>query len=432
MTYLKDKTALVYDGGLFLTLAFRLARDFGNVLFYAPDGNPFPTPNSRCLGDGFDDIERVHDLYSTAALGIDFVVFPDVGHADLQWVMKTKTPVWGSGDGDFLELHRSKFKELQKELGMAVPEYEVVKGLSALRDYLSDHPDCYVKVSRYRGLMETHHWISGEVDGPWLDSLAVKLGPIQERISFIVEHPIDAVTELGIDTFCIDGQFPKVVVQGIESKDKGYIGAVTPFTDLPKELQETTLALAPTLKEHLYRNFFSSEVRITEDHKAYLTDPTCRMASPAGECLLELIGNLSEIVWEGAHGNLVEPEYTAKFAAQAIIDHCGDPKEWRLLKVSENVSQWVKLFGCCQVDGVVAFPPFSWSSELIGSVVGLGDTMEEAIDSVKEHAAELDGQPVEVHVDSLVDVLATIRDQEKADVPFTDADVPSPETALQT
>ncbi len=62
-----------------------------------------------------------------------------------------------------------------------------------------------------------------------LDQLAVKLGPLAADFPFLCDAPIDAVVETGIDEFCIDGKWPEVVVQGIEAKDKAYIGAVTPL-----------------------------------------------------------------------------------------------------------------------------------------------------------------------------------------------------------
>lgn len=432
MTDLSSKTVLVLDSGLFLPLAFRLARDFGKVLFYAPDSAPFPTPNVAVIGDGFDQVERVSDLW-VHHVPWDLIVIPDVGHSDLQMGLSGGgLPIFGSKTGDFLELDRQKLKDFQHESGLEVPPYEVVVGLSNLRSYIKEHPDCYVKISKYRGLTETHHAINETVDGPWLDMLAVKLGPLADRFRFIVEQPIEAVAEEGFDGFCIDGKFPKVAVHGLEGKDKSYLGAVVPYEELPEQLRQVNEKLSPVLSKHRYRNFFSTEVRITEDGLGYLVDPTCRHASPAGECLHELVGNLSDIIWEGARGNLVEPEYTAKFAAQAIIDHPGDHEHWRLLEVPKEVEQWVKIYACCQVDGALAIPPFLWSSEIIGSVVGIGDTIEDAIDALKEHAEALDGQGLTVHIESLVDVLKSIQDEEDAGVPFTDEPVPKPETALDT
>lgn len=431
MTDLSSKSCLVIDGGLFAPLAHRLARDFGRVYFHNPFGSQMPMVTDAVIGDGFSDIELVHDLWEWMWKA-DVIVIPDVGHSDLKKQLEPRgKPVWGSGTGDFMELQRAKFRQLQKELGLAVPPHNVIAGWDDLAAFLEVEQDCYVKVSKFRGLMETHHWIGMKRDAQWLDALAVKLGPLKNKMQFIVEAPIDAVSELGVDTFCIDGQYPKTLMTGIESKDKAYLGTVVPEAELAPQLVEINRVLAPVFKEHRYRNFWSNEVRIAEDKTPYLTDPTCREASPAGECLLENITNLSEIIWHGAQGELVEPEYEAKFAAQAIIDHHGDHEQWRVLEVPESVKRWVKVFACCEVDGVLAIPPCHWSSEIIGSVIGLGDTIQDAIDALRDHAAELDGQPLTIHVEALADVLKTIQEQEDAGIELTDQPVPEPAAAIE-
>lgn len=431
MTDLSSKSCLVIDGGLFQALAHRLARDFGKVYFHNPFSSQMPMVTDAEIGDGFKDIESRPDLWR-AVEDSNIVVIPDVGHADLARKIDMEGwSVWSSRTGDFMELRRAKFRDLQKELGLPVPEYQVVTGLRELRIYLSDHPDCYVKVSKFRGLMETHHWLGMELDEQWLDALAVKLGPIKNKMPFIVEQGIEAISELGVDTFCIDGQYPKTLMTGIESKDKAYLGTVVPESELAPQLVEINRVLAPVFKEHRYRNFWSNEVRIAEDKTPYLTDPSCREASPAGECLLENIKNLSEVIWHGAQGELVEPEYEAKFAAQAIIDHHGDHEQWRVLEVPESVKRWVKVFSCCEVDGVLAIPPCHWSSEIIGSVIGLGDTIEDALEALRDHAAELDGQPLTIHVEALADVLKTVQEQEAAGIELTDEPVPEPAAAIE-
>ncbi len=191
-------------------------------------------------------------------------------------------------------------------------------------------------------------------------------------------------------------------------------------------------ALAPYLREQSYRNFFSAEVRITEEKRAYLTDPTCRQASPAGECLLELIGNLGEILWHGAAGDLVEPEYVAPFAAQAIVDHPDSEEHWRVGEWPSEVRQWFKPQGCVGLDGErIGFPPFPWSCDAVGSVVGTGATITEAIDNLKEHAAVLEGAGYTVHVPDLAETLAAIKEEESAGVSFTGQTVPAPASVLQ-
>lgn len=435
MSALEGKTVLVIDNGLFLPLAFRLAREAAHVMFYAPGESPFPKLADAVIGDGFSEIERVSNLFGVISLKQpDLVVVPDVGHKDLQLqLQRMGIPVWGSRSGDRLELHRQWLKKFQADAGMDVPPYHVIHGLAALWKFLEpkENWDCYLKISRFRGDMETHHFISPKVDLVWFQQQAAKWGPLSDNIAFIVEKKIEAVAEIGFDGFCIDGKFPAVAVQGIEGKDKVYIGAVTKYEDLPEELTDVNAALSEFLRQSHYRNFFSTEVRVAEDGTAYLTDPTCRHASPAGECLDELITNWGDIMVAGAQGEMVEPEYVAKFAVQAMIDHPGDPMQWRTLEVPEEVRDWVKIYFCCQQDGVIAIPPFPWNHDSIGSVLGMGDTIQEAMDHLKENVEALSGQDLEIKTVALADVIADIEKAEEAGMEFTDQPVPPPESVLE-
>lgn len=433
MSALTDKTVLFIDGGLFLPLAFRLAREAHRLLYYCPGERPFPILADAIIGDGFEEIERVRDVFK-AARDSNLAVVPDVGHSDLETELETSgLPVWGSRRGDRLELDRHFLKGWQRKKGLEVPEYFAVTGLAQLWSLLQleDNWDSYIKVSRFRGDTETYHFINPEVSRPWFQQMGAKWGPLCDRVSFIVEKSIEAVTEIGFDGYCIDGRFPKVAVQGVEGKDKVYLGAVTDYADLPEELTAINEKLAEELEAQHYRNFFSTEVRVTKEGQAFLTDPTCRHASPAGEGLHELIENLGDIIVAGAQGEMVQPEYGAKFAVQAMIDHPGDPMAWRTLEVPKSVRRWVKLFFCCQVGETIGLPPLPWNHDTIGSVVGLGDTIEEAMDDLNEHAEELKGQDLEIKTAALADVLRDIREAEKAGMEFTSQPVPPPSAAIE-
>jgi hypothetical protein len=173
------------------------------------------------------------------------------------------------------------------------------------------------------------------------------------------------------------------------------------------------------------------EIRIAEDGTPYFTDPTCRSATPAGEPQLELYKNLPEIIWAGAHGKCIEPEIEHNFAVQAIMDHTGPEEEWRRIVIPDDVRRWVKLYSACQIEGdLYAIPPFPHSCDSIGSVLGLGGTMEDAIEHLKSNAKALKDQPVHIHVETLVEALKEIQEAEKQDVEFSSQPVPEPETVV--
>ena len=430
---LSGKVACVVDGGQFLEFALRLAREdgFGKVLYFNPRWEPYARVQNGAIGEGEPSLTRIECLWPLPKA--DCFVFPDCILPGVQEEIRSRRlPVWGSGDGVFLEWRRIRFREILKELGLPVHPFVVQRGLSDLRQYLKDKEDQFIRVSRWRGNMETLHWISEDLSGGDLDALAVELGPMAEVLKFVVEEGYDA-TEVGYDGFFAGGEFPEVSFHGIEHKDKSYFGALVAKADWPEPIRTVNTAIQPLLKELDYANFFHSEIRVTKEGTPYFTDPTCRQATPAGEPLLEAFSNLPQIVWAGANGTCLAPVTEAKFAAQALIDHADDGREhWRYLEVPQTERRWIKLYSAVQVaPGLYAFPPLRESSALIGSVIGLGQTPEEAIGQLKEHAACLDGQAACVAIESLAAALAETAKADGEAVEMSGAPVPEPAIAVQ-
>lgn len=419
----------MWDHGLFFSMAQRLSRDAKKVYYGVPNDCPFPIPNASLIGDGFENVERVKSLRVAA----DVYCFPDIGMSHHQMDLGAMNkPVFGSFDGDQIELGRLFFKKLQGQLGMNVPPHQVVTGLTELRDFLKNHGECYIKISRWRGLMETFHHVDFALTEPWLDALQVRLGPLKDEFLFIVEEPIKAVIELGIDTLNVRGRFPKTVVQAKEGKDKCCISTVIDYADLEPGFLEMHEKLKPWFEQVGYQGWFSSEGRMTEDGQWFMTDPTCRQATPCGEPVQEMMANYSEVVNGAAHGELVEPEYEHKFGVQALVDHNGDEENYRTIRVPADVEQWVKLYTPIRDGDLYHIPPFSWSTETIGSVVGVGDTLKAAYEHLLKTADALKDQPVSIKTNDIAEVLAEIEAAEEHGVEFTDQSLPEPKELVET
>lgn len=420
-----DATVLVFDGGLNVELALRLARSFKRVLYQCSIESPYPKVHESVIGDGFDEIERIRDFW-TQKDEIDGFIFPDCANAGLQRELACQgLRVWGSRDGCEWELDRERFKKILKKVGLEVGPYSVVLGLSQLRDHLRDKEDKWIKISRWRGCRETWHWIDQATSGDELDLLAVCFGAVKEQISFIVEDAIETEIEWGYDGYFCGGEFPSLSAHGPEIKDSCYLASVVQWDDLPEQVREINSALAPLLRDLDYANMWSAEVRITKEGTGYLTDPTTRFPWPASAAQMELYGNLPEIIWGGLTGVCIDPKPVAKFAAECLINHKGDESNWRKLVVPSNIRRWVKLSSVCQVDeGVYAFPPMSHSFEAIGSVIGIGDTIEEALNHLKVNAEELSDQPVEVKVESLASGIKELAAAEDQGVAFSEQKLP--------
>ena len=426
---LQDITALVVDHGLFLPFAQKLGETYGRVYYYTPFEEGFPTLNRRIIGDGYDKIERCNDPFDV--LGeLDLAVFPDIQHSGLQLHLEALgIPVWGSRKADSLELDREKFLGVLKDVGLDVPEYEVVVGLSELRKHLKSAKDKFIKISFDRGSHETWHWRDRGQDEGKLDLLAVNFGAAREYVRFLVCDSIQADLELGYDGVSIDGKFPQTVaIQGYEAKDKAYLMAAQKYSELPDSVRAVNEAFAPVLKEYRYRNFWSTEIRVNEEG-VYFIDPCCRAPSPAGECQLELYSNLGEIVWAGANGELVEPVSTANFAAQCVLSIKDEGQHWVVFNPDAKLRPWLKCGNSCEIDGKICFPPTGQRCDELGWLVALGDTVEEALDILNDRVALLpDG--VTAHTEALVDLLEEVHEAEEEGIQFSDEPLPEPATAL--
>jgi hypothetical protein len=163
---------------------------------------------------------------------------------------------------------------------------------------------------------------------------------------------------------------------------------------------------------------------------SYFIDPTCRTASPAGEEMLDLFGNIGDIIWHGAHGELVQPDITARFAGEAYIHWTGEDREWKCLKVPEEFRDRVKIYGSAFRDGAFWWPPDD--EEVIGCIVGIADTPEAVIDSIKESVESLGDASVEVNMASFVDLLKEIEKAESEGIEFTDKAMPETEQILDS
>lgn len=427
---MSDAHFRVVDHGLFLPLARRLARDNYRVTYYTPDERAFPTV-ADAIGKGFPEIERVDSLWQQSDR-VDCFVFPDVGFAhDQAELIRQGFPVWGALDADKLETNKARFLTALANSGLPMPTLKSIKGMNALKEHLRDQEDKYIKISRYRGNWETMHFTNWAQCESELDYRSVKLGPWKEEITFYVFDPIETQNEDGCDSYCVDGQFPSLVIHGMESKDKAYLGAFQKMADLPEEVRCVNEAFAPILGSYDYRSFFSTEVRITADGDSYFIDPTCRAGSPPSQVMCEMIDNLGEIILEGANGKLVEPVPYAKFGVQALVTMPNDKCTFRSLEIPGEIDRWFKAGHCAKIGKATVFAPDPDNHfDGVGWMVGVGDRIGEALRHLRHNIDQLpDGCCCEY--EAMADLLKEAIDAEEKGMQFTDQTIPDPASILE-
>ena len=415
---------LVVDHGLFTAFAERLAEEH-EVRYFVPYADrSFPIPGPAFLGEGLEGIERVNNWEEN--LDVDFVVIPDVGFMYLaEHIRSLGIPVWAAGLGEKLEVQRWRAKETMKELGLPVGKTALVTGMPALRKYLEENENVFVKISGFRGVAETFSSPSWAHSEQRVNELWDALGGLCNVFPFVVEHMVDSVVETGYDGYCIDGKFPSTCLTGVEVKDCGYVGCVRDYADLSEPVKVVNEKLAPFMEEAKYRQWFSTEIRVTENGVPYLIDLTTRCPAPPSALVWEMVDNVGEIVEAGANGVLVDPVWRAKYGALAVIKSAFAEERWCPVSCDPEVERWVKWRNACRVeDTTYIIPTLGVRMCEIGDCIGMGDTMEEAIKACQDHAEGVKGFDLKVNTDALPAALKEIENAEENNIIFTEDKLP--------
>jgi hypothetical protein len=392
-----DETVMVVCNPLFVSQAARLARDFGHVLLHVPPHGSFVTMNAGMVGHGLPGVERVESIFCPQFDEIGTFVFADLGFADVQTYLESiGKNVWGSRQGEELELHRELCKQAMEGVGLPVQPWKKLTGMDDLRAHLKAHQNQYVKINQWRGNFETFKSANYELSRVKLDEIEHGLGGFRDLAEFICEDELPDCVEVGIDTYIIDGRYPASTLLGIEVKDLGFCGQFMEWGKIPEPVRRWNEKMAPLLGQYGYRGPISNESRIGRDLEPIMIDATCRSPCPPSELWQELYTNLPEIIHEGARGNVVDPKPAAKFGVEVIMKSSWAEKNWQPVAYPEEYANQIKLFNAVDVDGTHYVVPQDEELQEIGAVVGWGDTLEAAVDHMQEAADAIEGFGIQI------------------------------------
>lgn len=424
VTDLSNKTVLFWDAsGSYTHIAESVVGDFGRVLVYTPYESGFPIPKNFLPGYGVEGLERVgvgqdiEDFWDGVEIA-DLVVFTDVGNFGLQEYLRSQNvPVFGSGRGGRLEQDRLYLKSACRKLGLDCADYFSIRGIDQLRQYLmgTDEQEpagrCFVKLSYFRGVGETFEHDPEDLPNTRsrLREIEEDAYPYTERMDFVVEKPIDdePCIEVGIDTYCADGLFPDTIMWGYEAdKDNCYVGTMG---KLPERLAQVATRLSPELNRCGYRGPLSTETRECQK-KSYFIDFTARFPEPPSSLQAKMIRNNAEIMYEAAHGRIVEPDYLAKIGVQ-IVWKSGYGKD-HPLALTIGRPERVTIHGHAVIDGQdYAVSPAEL--EEMGGAVGIANTVEDALMEAIDAVESIKGREVKYDAGALEKIAESIEKGEQ-------------------
>ena len=384
---LSDKTILVRDTGYFVSFAERLAKDFGRVLYHNPSWKMgSPKSQQAQLGKNVaENIEVDLDFWDgILKREVDIVACPDIYEGDLtKYLRSIGMPVFGSGEGEELEIDRWHTKELLDELKLPVAPANLVHGIDELEAFLRENDECYVKFPRWRGDTETWHHIDWFMSEPWFDALKKDLGPSGADMEFVVEQPVGDI-EVGFDGIIMDGEFLPICSYGYEIKDAAHVAKFVPYKEVPEPIRKINEKLAPEFEKYQYRGLYSNDIRV-EGRDFYLTDPCCRFASPVGELMLEAFKNYSEIVWGVANGEVVVPACDVKYGA--ALNLFSEMKGgWLPILIPEAYERNVKVHYWSRFKDTDYVTPIVGASNTVAVIIALDNNLGNAMDKCLEIA----------------------------------------------
>lgn len=418
-TELSGKSVLLVDHGLFASLAETLARDFARVAYFCDWKEAFPRREHAAIGEGLEGVERVWDLWD-AIDAADLIVFPDSYSGDLQeYLRRQGKRVWGAAAAEWMELDRVDLMKFLKDNDLPVPKYAILNGLTELKQYLSDpeNENLWVKVNVWRGNCESFHhqrWLTTE---PLIKDLERDLGPVADQLVFLAEEGIDGV-EFALDLHTVDGLYPDGGMLGIEVKDAGYAGVWQDYGAFPECLRRVQQTFSSVLRQDQARTAISLETRVTKDLKPYVIDPCLRCGSPVSEVWMEQVTNLADVIWEGADGRMVSPIPSHKYGVIAVIKCDWALRNWTALHIPEEYRRWVKLKNVCRYGDYAYYTPGALEMRDIGGVVGLGDSLDEAIDMATQIAKSIQGYQVCVDTSAFDRIKEEIQKAEEMGIRF--------------
>jgi len=143
----------------------------------------------------------------------------------------------------------------------------------------------------------------------------------------------------------------------------------------------------------------------------------CRLPSPPSELYQEFISNWPEIIWHGSEGVLVEPEYTAKYAGEAIMtSEWLSDDNWQPISFPEKIKKNVKLRYACKIGKDYYCIPQGFPE--VGAIVATGDSVEEVTSKLSEIADQIKGYDIKIKTDKLKDASEAVKKMEILGVKF--------------
>lgn len=393
MKPLSESSILVFGNGYEAEIAAALSLEVKNLYYYTPWQKAQPEYRTFAHGHGMDKVVKVLHPFDYIDK-VDLIVFLDLGWGDLAAFLRAKGyTVFGAGKGERLEEKRYDFRKIQQKLGLPTQTTKQVKGVTGLREHLTNSPKQYVKLDVFRGDIESFYAPDYDSVEMIVDEIETAFGPLKDSYDFLCESPIDTDMETGIDTF-YSAPFGWVhpTMWGVEWRKNAYLGTFQEDI-LPEWHKNTMKRLAPVMKGLDYRGPFSTEEKVTGKDKSCIIDITARLPFTFSSAYPDWILNLSDILLGVAQGRQVRIKPAGKFVGCLPLETTHLENKWVKLNFPSALREKgekngrIRLSMATKVDGKYYAVP---GMPVAFNLVAWGDSVEQVTETIEKLADEVD------------------------------------------
>ena len=407
---------LTSDLGLYAPICNALWAKGDKVLYFTDWADKSPCYSKYVVGKDYGNLEKILYFWDYAEQA-DCIVNFDVHMNDAIHFLRKKypeKPIFGSGMGERLENDRVGMKKWIKLFGLPLQNYEVIKGVTKLRNYLESNPNKYVKTNIFRGDIESFPAKDLKSVDLLLDQIAAKLGIWRDEYEFIVEDMIDTDVEIGYDGFFNGREFIEPYFIGYEYHKGLYVAHVT--DEMPEPLAETMDAFKPLFTRMDYRGALSVEEKIVSPKEHYVLDFCARLANPLSALYPVFIDNWREAVLAIAKGEDVKLSIPHKYVGVYPLVSIHADNDYVKVDIAKGHEKDVRPQMVTSRNGELCAVK-GWN--VVAIVIAAGDSVDEVINKLKENAKYADAQGIDKDGVNGIDIIKDIISQgKKVGIPF--------------
>ncbi len=158
-------------------------------------------------------------------------------------------------------------------------------------------------------------------------------------------------------------------------------------------------------------------MRIDKNGEPFFTDFTGRLPNPPYQLHLDLIKNLGEIMYYGAQGEMIEPEFADNYGVVAIFKSPTAEQFNLPIKVPDKFKKSIKVMNLAIESGEYVALNINKIDEC-GAVTGIGKTIWEARDNCEKIAQEVKADGLVIDVPSKEDIEYKIEEMKEYKIQF--------------